>query len=1441
MRRLITSLTLSALTALPLLAAPRVLVSSDVPDSAARVATWLESRGLEAVGAEISAAALAAADVLVLHRAQAAALPAEQREALTAFAKAGGGIIAIDAAIATGDAEWLKPLIGGAKTPDTKSFTSTMMLYIATDLHPITKGASSFDVMDQTVYDLDRHEDIEILASAFTPKLSDRPDDTREPQDPNRANIYDIQPQIWAFENTLADGKPHRSLVILQNSAETLTHSSIGAFVLRGIAWASRSEETDAFLPESTAHALRYPVGGPRTAEDTVAQLAVEPGFEVSVMAHEPMVNKPIAIQWDAAGRMWVAESPEYPNGRRERVAPAWRETGVLDPFNYDRPAEDKISILSDPDENGKFTKKTIFHEGLELVTGFCIYRDGVIAVHQPDIIWIRDTNGDGKSDTVERIFTGFAPGDTHFVANHFIAAPDGWIYASMGGGADARRPDTPDQVVRIGPGVFRFRPDGSAIEQVSSKGGNGFGLDITSDGEVFFGQATTGNPVQHVAVPENTLALGKTGRAGGAQSVIERRKIAGYEPVGRASLMQIDVVGGYSAACSSLIYEGGAWPDEWANSLFCTEPLVNVVHREVLVPNGPTFTGEMVRTDAEFIHSPDDYWFRPIDVALGPDGALYLLDFYNPVVAHNDTRGPLHSRSGASVRPDREHFFGRVYRVQHQQAKALEVPDLFAADLPQRIEALSHPNRVVRFNALNLLVEQGGDEVAVGLRAVAEASAPAHARILALWGLQRLGGLPPALLIAALKADDVSVRKSAALIAEEGPTDAAQVALANGITDADPRVRIAMLRGLARTELTEASAQAIVSLFPTLEDDLTKSAAAAAAASDRPGVLRAALAAENPAGIAELVSSIADILVETRDGDAFAGLLPLIATRPATADPLKIILLEKAAQLVNPPAAEISDATFKALLDAPDARVRAAALPVVVAWSRSETLKPVVAALAGELLEQLKQPDRSPEQRMLLIESLVGARSVRPDILPAIGGVLADPSVPAPVRRAALDALRRSDDPAAGPLIVAAFDALEAELQVAAFDLLLSRAEWVGNFLEAAEKQEIRLNQLGPNDISRLRNHQSPPIAKRATALLDEIRKPNADKEQLIASLLPTIRQPGNIERGKELFSQACATCHRMDGAGVEIGPALDGIGAHGSAQLLVSIVDPNRQIDAGYELFNIETNEGNFFAGMIAQQNEARVIVRSIAGDAEVPTASIKSRVNTHRSLMPEGLEGLGAEALRDIITYICGDDSPYQVVDLTNSFTADARRGLYQSQESRVDTIQFAKYGLVEVGGVPFSIVDAASNGFNGNVISLRGGGRGTFSSTLPNSVEIPVGTEAKAFHFLGGIAGWGASGPAQGEDPIIKLTFVFADGATEEKVLHNGHQFADHIARIEVPGSKYAEGVVTSSQQMRWFTVALEKPGMVEKIIMEGYNRRGRNGPSPTTVAITAERP
>ena len=255
---------------------------------------------------------------------------------------------------------------------------------------------------------------------------------------------------------------------------------------------------------------------------------------------------------------------------------------------------------------------------------------------------------------------------------------------------------------------------------------------------------------------------------------------------------------------------------------------------------------------------------------------------------------------------------------------------------------------------------------------------------------------------------------------------------------------------------------------------------------------------------------------------------------------------------------------------------------------------------------------------------------------------------------------------------------------------------------------------------------------------------------------------------------------------------------------------------------------------AGILAQENDARIVLRSQAGDVEVPKANIKSSVNTHRSLMPEGFEALGGDALRDLLTFLCGSESRFRVLDLSDAFTADTRRGLYQTQEQIHDTIDFRKFGVATVAGIPFDIVNPAKSALGGNVIVLRGGPPESFAKTLPKRVEIKVGLPARAFHFLGGIAGWGARKANPEGRAIMKVTALFADGESESVLLHDGVEFSDYVGAIDIPGSQPADGVV-NEKQLRWFTVPVQHPGIVQKLILESFD----NGPAPTTAAITAD--
>ena len=290
--------------------------------------------------------------------------------------------------------------------------------------------------------------------------------------------------------------------------------------------------------------------------------------------------------------------------------------------------------------------------------------------------------------------------------------------------------------------------------------------------------------------------------------------------------------------------------------------------------------------------------------------------------------------------------------------------------------------------------------------------------------------------------------------------------------------------------------------------------------------------------------------------------------------------------------------------------------------------------------------------------------------------------------------------------------------------------------------------------------------------------------------------------------------------------------MGAHGAADLLVHIVDPNRQVEPNFVSTVIETKDDQSFDGIIERENASEVVLRNAAGDYTIRVSNIKSRSSSGRSLMPEGFEQLGAEGLRDLLAYICADESRFRLLDLTKAFTANNSRGLFITPDNREDTITFRKYGLQKAGDVPFDVV--SPDKAVANVIVLKGGDSSSWSRrNLPQSVEIPAGIAAAQLHFLGGVAGWGH--PLNPDVDAAKVTVHFVGGAKEIITLKNGREFADYNGRADVPGSKMLESWVRGRGQIRWFSKPVSNPAVIEKLTIESFN----NGVAPVFFAVTAD--
>lgn len=1391
-------------------------------------------------------------DVLILHAQEAGNIAiGEERKNLLEFLKRGGGIVTIHAGAVSRDPGFFASVIGGSWNHErpTKWLEGPMHLYFTDRENPITKDMSNFAMDDEIYYDMDILPEARILAAAYTPK----PQGTRNEKASKRAeeltgggkkvSIYDIQPQVWTYEKD-----SYRAFTCIPGHwYKNFSHPTMRAMILRGIAWAGKRENADELLrPDEVGDALRYVEGGPTRPEKAAEKLEVHPEFDISLVAAEPLINKPMNVDWDEKGRLWVVETPEYPNGRRELNVEKWKDSGSWTK-TYDRDPIDRISWLEDTNGDGVMDKKHVFADKLELCTSFCFYKNGVIACAAPDIWNLQDTDGDGVCDKREKLYTNLGTGDTHAVINNLRWGLDGWVYATHGySGGTVTAVNAPAKPgVSIGSGVIRFKPDGTEIEQYASRGGNTWGLDITWDGQVFFTQPTSGTVFFHVVLPEYVLAKGKIPGTTSWKGMVSGQKSYPLMTWPEQAYVQIDQVGNFTAAAGCAIYEGGAWPEKWNYSYFTTEPTINIVHHQFVRKDGVSYTTEKEqgREETEFIRSRD-LWFRPIEVRVGPDGALYVVDFYNQAVIHNDTRGPIHGPANAAVRPDRDHYFGRIWKVNHKQAKKVEVVKLDKKDHGKLFGVISSsPNAAQKKHAWRNLIEnskwyEAAASVATLVKEEGERSGPGHrlsAFVVDIFNQQRL-------------ADPNRDSRPSSDLSIQGK-DINEMARNYFGSEA--------LHGMMKDSMAAAPArQMMLAAYQKAANDGWTQSAVAAFASEAPvsylrdcllwdeanqaSKIASTVVAGKNRGFEDIVRAVLPAAMRHEAEANTSSLIGACVEAPARSDSLKTIVLQGMAQHLNdiPTLTPALTEGLKKLLAQP--ALAAATLPLVMKWDKAGALKDEVAEITKRLLATVADLKATTPDRLAAAAGILEANVA--DGIAAVAaeidrreGADAPFSNPAEYRRGIISLIGGSTDAYVGERLMDAYLDVEPEMKSAIFDVLMTRPEWALEVLEGI-KRGMDVKEFAPGDIARLRTHPNKNVAKQANAMIEKLNPGAKAKNELIAQLTPEVEKPGDAGKGKMIFTAACAICHKLGDIGKDVAPPLVGMGAHGPAELLIHIVDPNREVDPSFWAWNITKKNGETLAGVITAENQASVNLRNQAGDFEIKKSDIATRENTRRSLMPEGLEALGAENLRDVLAFVCNtSDQKFRVLDLRDAYNADSRTGIFRGDEFKDETVTLHKFGNVTVHGVPFFVMDPEKSQTGASFVALKGGGKGTVADNFPSKVEIATNATAASLHLLGGVAGW--AWPFGGDGgigkPAMTVHVEFADGDRESIVLKNGEHFADYIGRAEVPLSDDA-GDFTRRGQLRYLAFNLKKKGQLKKLTLE---TSGSNI-APCTVAITA---
>src|SRR5258706_5740468 len=431
----------------------------------------------------------------------------------------------------------------------------------------------------------------------------------------------------------------------------------------------------------------------PISPEESIKHFVIPPGFEIKLFASEPQIKKPIGMAVDKRGRLWIAETIDYPNHMQRQDE-----------------GHDRITICQDTDGDGVADKFTVFADHLSIPTSLCFANGGLIVTQAPQTLFLKDTNGDDIADEKHILFTGWGTSDAHAGPSNLRYGFDGWIYGTCGySGFRGTVGGVGGKYVSFGQGLFRLKPDGSALEFLGSSNNNTWGLSL-SDDNLIFASTANNNPSFHLHIPNRYYEQVRGWSVRGLPPMADTPR---FYPL-TEKVRQVDQHGAYTAGAGHTLYTARSFPpDYWNRIAFVAEPTGHLMGQFIMQPVGASFTA---RNDFNTLAS-DDEWTAPISPEVGPDGALWFVDWYNYIVQHNPIpRGFKSGKGGAYETPLPDKIHGRIYRLIHPGPKPSKSFDLSKATPAQLVEVLKSDNLLWRMQAQRLLVERGTEAEVVPL-----------------------------------------------------------------------------------------------------------------------------------------------------------------------------------------------------------------------------------------------------------------------------------------------------------------------------------------------------------------------------------------------------------------------------------------------------------------------------------------------------------------------------------------------------------------------------------------------------------------------------------------------------------------------------------------------------------------------------------------------------
>jgi putative membrane-bound dehydrogenase-like protein len=949
---------------------------------------------------------------------------------------------------------------------------------------------------------------------------------------------------------------------------------------------------------QAIVQADERPGKGPLSPTGALEQLQIASGLRVELVASEPEVMDPVAIRFGGDGRLWVVEMRDYPHG------PAPGE-----------PPQSRIKILRDTDGDGRYETASVFADELLFVTGIQPWRGGVIATMAGQVAFLKDTNGDGKADHSETWFQGFAQENTQLRANHPRFGLDNHITIANGlrGGTVVDPRDPQARALPLSGKDFRFNPTTFAYESLTGPGQ--FGLTFDDFGNRFV--CTNRNPLKHIVLEERYIARNRAyAPSATAYDVATAGAASRVYPLSRAWTTSNLHAGQFTAACGVLIYRGNGLAKRYYGSGFTCDPTGNLVHCEHLRTRGATFSSTPAQDGVEFLASKNE-WFRPVNLAHGPDGGLYVVDMCRAVIEH-----PQFMPTELKERPDLllGRSRGRIYRVTAKvDTVTRKPPHLGSAHSGSLVSLFEHPNAWHRDTAARLLFERQDKSVVEKLAQLVIDGRQASARVHALWTLEGLKSLDNALLHLALDDSDARVCEQAVVIAE-------------GHFSADPRLRPHVGR-LAGSEDPRLRFQVALSLSPIAEDEVEILRDIVIAGIDDEWTRRAV-------GIAAGAHS-ADLVLavfanppwqERRPAGRDLTLVAELVAAGVTADAAaRSEVLRAIIKLTGGPAFErLQRVALAALATRLPSRKSNLAIEIEKLTDKAEQrlVRDVLARAALFAVDQ----QQLPSERRQAIELLVHDPNAVEILV-----TLSLEEASGEVRTQAVAALSRRNEIEPWKVLVDSFAAESPTMRRAIVAGLLARTQRTTLLLDGIEAGKIKPAELDRAQAGRLLKHRDAALRKRATVLLAAAVP--ADRKQVLADYQVVLKMKSDPLRGRAVFKKNCMTCHRVGGLGVEVAPDISDSRTKQKTQILVDILQPNRAIDNNYIGYTVITNRGTVLNGIVTSETATSLTLRQAEGkNVTLLRSDIEEIRSTGVSLMPAGLEkSIPHQEMADLISFI------------------------------------------------------------------------------------------------------------------------------------------------------------------------------------------------------------